>query len=369
MASISTLTRQSSEEDNCIPFDDQPDIVKPSQMFRLKYPKSGRLIPGSMNGNLNPGLNTLYLHKGLQVSLSCTDLVPSRLLRRLLLRSAKLRPFAVFYQCERRRVINRNRGPQQDNDTENEIIWKEIGCTETILYDVVYRFVTKIKVRFDSPEDRNNLLRVEVFDDDHKENNDIHERNFIGAVNFSIDDILSEPLFRKKMGLSSPRVVDAGYLLVSGDPISPSCGGPLANNMIHLHVEFAAAAKGSHGTFYVLSRQLQSREFTAVYRSTVIRGNTDSFEVMVKDWPGITGGAEDTVLRLEIYQYNRRSKIIELGHIRTSVERMKDVAVGEELLWWPSVIPTPNKMINIEQAVLVNRDVGLRQSEFWVGLR
>lgn len=367
MASLSMLTGQSSDGDACIPSNNQSGIVTPSQIFRLKYPKSGRLILGAMNANLDLGLSTFHLHEGLQISLSCTDLVPSRLLKRLFFRFAKLRPFAVIYQCEPQRAINRNRELEQDNSAENGFIWKEVGHTETILYDVVYRFVSKFKVRFESPQDRNTRLRVEVYDD-HNKNKDMHERNFIGAIDFSIDDILSEPLLCKKMGLISSRVADVGCLMVSGDAIRASCSGHPSENKIHLHVEFAPSAKGPHGTFYVLSRQLQSGEYAAVYRSTVIRGNTHSFEVAVLGWPAITGGADDTVLRLEIYQYNRLSKIIELGHIRTSVERMKDVAIGEELLWWPSTISTRNKMINIEQAVLVNRSVGLRQSQFWVGL-
>lgn len=307
---------------------------------------AGRDIPIWGNGELLPGIKGgVNMTCGMVLSLECSNL-PKPFIKRLFFRP--LRPFIVVHK--------------KQNAT-----WKVVCRTETVRHDVRHRFVTKCIVRFTNADDRHTAIRMEVYDDRSKIKTD--KRNLIGSVQFSMDEILSEPLFQKQLELNSSRGADAGILWISGDPIRYGCSDPLASHRIRLKVKLSTEAKGSVRSFYVLSRLMESGEYTAVHRSEVI-SNNHAFRMMGRNAAAMTAGGEDTPLRIELYQHNGRANHIRLGHIQTSFKNMKDVVgTNQRLFWRPSVIPTRKKVINIKQAVLVDKAVGSRTSEFMVELR
>lgn len=312
--------------------------------IRLQYPKSSRLLLGTTTNIQQPGfLKALETRYPLELSVECFDLnPPSRLLPRLPGRSRvdrkwMLRPFAVFFY--------RNGGAHTP--------WELIGRTETVIYDDYHRFVTKLKVCCATPEDRRKELRIEVYDRRTK-SDDIDDHTFIGASQCSLDDIISEPLLRRELRLDSSRMLDPGRVVVSADAIRPSVGV----QKITLSVDMASLTKGQHRMFFVLSRQLQSGDYTAVYRSEILDRDQKKFRPVMRDLSAVTAGVDDKLLRLELFQYNGRGAHIRLGFMQTSVDKLKKTGRGSRLLWWPSASSEDGDIIDIGRVILLESSLG-----------
>lgn len=322
--------------------DSEEDFVVNS--IRLQYPKSSRLLLGTTTNIQQPGfLKALETRYPLELSVECHDLsAPPRLLSRLSVRSRgdrkwSLRPFAVFFY--------RNGGSNTP--------WELIGRTETVLYDDYHRFVTKLKVCCSTPEDRRKELRVEVYDRRTK-SDDIDDQLFIGATQCTLDDIISEPLLRRELRLDSCRTADPGRIVISADAIRPTTDF----DKLALNVDFASETKGAHRVFFVLSRQLQSGDYTAVYRSEILGRDEKRFRCVVRDVSAITAGVDDKLLRLELFQFNGRGSHTRLGFMQTSVDKLKKTARGSRLLWWPSVASEDgDNVMEVGRVVLIDSGV------------
>lgn len=321
---------------------DNEDAVVNS--IRLQYPKSSRLLLGTTTNIQQPGfLKALETRYPLELSLECHDLTtPPRLLPRLPGRNRAdrkwtLRPFAVFFY--------RNGGSTTP--------WELIGRTETILYDAYHRFVTKLKVCCATPEDRRKELRVEVYDRRSKSDH-IDDQVFIGASQCSLDDIISEPLLRRDLQLECIRTAHPGRIVISADAIRPT----VDYHKMTINVDMASVTKGNHRVFYVLSRQLQSGDYTAVYRSEILEREEKKFKPVMRDVSAITAGVEDKLLRMEFFQYNGRGAHTRLGFMQTSVDKLKKTGRGSRLLWWPSAdCEEGDNLIDVGRIVLLDSEL------------
>lgn len=321
--------------------------------IRLQYPKSSRLLLGTTVNIQHPGfIKALETSYPLELSLECHDLTtPPRLLPRLPAmrggsradRKWLLRPFAVFFY--------RTGGP--------EMAWELIGRTETIAYDDYHRFVTKLKVGCATPEDRRKELRMEVYD--RRSKSDVVEDHvFIGAAHCSLDDIISEPLLRRELRLESGRTLEPGRAIISADAIRPTG----ESHKITLNVDMASITKGPHRVFFVLSRQLQSGDYTAVYRSEVLGKDEKKFKTVSRNTSAVTAGVDDKLLRLELFQYNPRGPHMKLGFMQTSVDKLKSTAHGSSLLWWPSSSCDGDNVIEVGRVVLLESYVSEENLRF-----
>lgn len=309
---------------------------------RLQYPQSSRLLLGTTMNIQQPGfLKALETKYPLELSLQCYRLcAPGSILSRISSRGGdrqrSVRPFAVFFY--------RNGGPTSS--------WEMIGRTETILYDEYYRFVTKLKVCCATVQERRKELRVEIYD--RRTSSDrLNEQTFIGAAQCIVDDIISEPLLRKEIRLESSRMANPGTVAVSADAIRPS----ISAAVLHLNVDMASITKGQHKVFYVLSRQMQCGEYTALYRSEVLPKNEKRFKTLVRDVGAVTAGVEDKLIRLEIFQYVARGTHIKLGFMQTSMDKLKTTSRNSSLLWWPSTSCDGDNVIEIGRVVVIGAEV------------
>lgn len=305
--------------------------------IRLQYPKSSRLLLGTTANLQQPGfLKALETRYPLELSIECYELAaPQRLLTRLSARPdrLRLRPFAVFFY--------RNGGTASG--------WELIGRTETVLYDECHRFVTKLKVCCSTLEDRQKELRVEVYDRRTKSDR-TEDQTFIGASQCRLDDIICEPLLRKEMKLESARVDQPGRVVISADAIRPSADG----KKLILNVDMASITKGQHRVFFVLSRQLQSGEYTPVYRSEVLGREEKKFRPVTRDIAAITAGVEDKLLRLELFQFSTRGSHIRLGFMQTSLDKLRKTPKHSRLLWWPSTTCDGDSIIEVGRIVVID---------------
>lgn len=328
--------------------DDDSETVN---SIRLRYPKSSRLLLGTTTNIQQPGfLKALETRYPLELSIECHNLhTPPRLLTRLSPRThpdrtRHIRPFALFFY--------RNGGVASP--------WELIGRTETVLYDDYHRFVTKLKVCCATQEDRRKELRVEVYDRRTKSDR-TDDQTFVGAGQCSLEDIISQPLLRREIKLESMRVSNPGTVVISADAIKPC----VETQRLCMHVDMASITKGQHRVFFVLSRQLQSGDYTAVYRSEVLGKDEKKFRPVVRDVAAITAGVEDKLLRLEIFQYASRGAHTRLGFMQTSVDKLRKAARHSRLLWWPSTTCDGDSVIEIGRivvldSVVANGDLQLR---------
>lgn len=309
--------------------------------IRLQYPKSSRLLLGTTTNIQQPGfLKALETRYPLELSVECHDLqTPPRLLSRLRSgdRTWMLRPFAVFFY--------RNGGAATP--------WELIGRTETVVYDAYHRFVTKLKVCCASVEDRRKELRVEVYDRRSKSDH-IDDQVFIGASQCSIEDIISEPLLRRELQLESCRTANPGRIVLSADAIRPT----VDFDKMSINVDMASVTKGSHRVYFVLSRQLQSGDYTPVYRSEILEREEKRFKPVVRDVSAITAGVDDKLLRMEFFQHVARGPHVRLGFMQTSVDKLKKTGKGSRLLWWPSAdCEEGDGLVDIGRIVLLDSDL------------
>lgn len=137
-------------------------------------------------------------------------------------------------------------------------------------------------------------------------------------------------------------------------------------------------AKEVHAAFYVLCRQLPSGDYTAVYRSEVIGRGTESFERIIRDVDAVIGGGgeDDTLLRLELYQFSGKGKHTQLAFVQISVEKLRGTAIGQPLTWWACNRLGPNdrsvrggwswgkRQMDVGQVVLVKKSVDTVRSKY-----
>jgi hypothetical protein len=293
--------------------------------IRLKYPKN-RLLLGSManmqneNAGVQKALDTQY---PLELSIECANL-PHR--QRFLSRRAvpHIRPFAVIF------FRNPRGGP-----------WELIGRTETIMHDEFTRFVTKLKLSCSTVVDRLKEIRVVVYD--RRTGSDgLRDQRVIGSVECRLDDVVSEPLLTKTLPVENLERVRTprsgpGYLgevTLSADVIRPVP----TDLVVVFDVEVASQAKQENRLFFVLSRQIRSGAYTALYRSEVMPPSNNRFASVSRTLGAITAGVESKLLRLELYQYDPRGLHVKLGFMQTSITKLRAEDVTSRQLWWPSAI-------------------------------
>lgn len=307
--------------------------------IRLQYPKSSRLMLGTTANLQQPAfLKALETRYPLELSLECRDLhVPLRLLP-----FRQARPFAVFLYSE---------APNAP--------WELIGRTETVLYDEYIRFVTKLKVCCATERDRQKILRVELFDRRSKSEH-IEDQTFVGAAQCTLEDIIAEPLLRKELELGESRVMQPGKIIVSADAIRANEKCP----RLILNIDMGSSTKRNHRVFYVLSRQLQSGDYTPVYRSEVLSREQKRFQPMTRDLTAVTAGVDDKLLRLELYQFSNRGSHIRLGFMQTSIDKLRGCEKHSRLLWWPNAAGDGDNVIEVGRVVLIETLVSAEVLQF-----
>lgn len=234
--------------------------------------------------------------------------------------------------------------------------WELIGRTETVTYDIEYRFVTKLKVCCATPADRAKVLRVEIYDRRTKSER-VADQYFIGSAECQLEDVISEPLLRKRMKLQSARVAEPGWVSLSADIVRPVVGG----GKIALGVEMSSITKGNSKIFYVLSRQGFCGEFTPVYRSEVLGRMEKRFKLFVRDTVAVTAGVEDKLLRVELFQVGKNAQM-RLGFVQTSLEKLRQSNSNAGLLWWPC--GAGEGAIEIGRVVVTEKELGEKISKF-----
>lgn len=329
------------DEQSLASVSDAESVAPSIASIRLSYPKSSRLLLGTVANLKQPGfLKALQTKYPLEISLECHSLpCQQRLFNRLPGRASSerrqhvLKPFAVFfYRCGGVAVP-----------------WELIGRTETVVYDEYHRFITKLKLSCATADDRRKELRVEIYDRRTKTDR-IEDQAFLGATQCSLEDIISEPLLRKELCLESVRSGESGTAVLSAEAIRPMP----EPRLITLNVDMASITKGQRRVFYVLSRQLRSGDYTPVYRSEVLGREQRRFTSLRRQVGAITAGIEDKLLRLELYQYNSRGPHTKLGFIQTSVQKLQSTKVNTSLLWWPATSNQNDATITVGRVVVID---------------
>lgn len=307
--------------------DDDTEVTS----IRLQYPRSSRLLLGTTANIHQPAFfKALETRHPLEISLECHALTPPLSIFGRVSRS-NLRPFALFFY----------RASPSDE-------WKLIGRTETVAHDLLHRFVTKLKVCCATMTDRMKMLRVEIYHHRIK-GEQMADQLFIGSAQCTLDDIISEPLLRKQLRLESAKTAEPGSAILSADAIRPSD----SSVKFALHVDMASVTKGNHRVFFVFSRQMQSGDYTPIYRSEVLGKDEKKFKPLVRELCAVTTGVDDKLLRLEVFQFAQRGAHTKLGFMQTSVDKLRTTKAHASLLWWPATSSDDDAVIEIGRVVVI----------------
>lgn len=317
-----TLSTSTTSSSSATPRSSTPSI-------RLQYPKSSRLLLGTTANLQQPGfLRALETHYPLELSFSCESLnVPSRLFGSI----RPIHPFAMFFYRS---------SPAAE--------WELIGRTETVTYDAEMRFVTKLKVCCATAEDRAKTLRVEVYHRRTKSER-VEDQTFIGACECTLEDVIAEPVLRRRMKLVSGKIDDPGWVILAADVVRPMVGA----GKLGLAVDMSSVVKAGGKVFYVMSRQGQAGEFTPLYRSEVLGKGEKRFRMFNRDIGAVTAGVEDKVLRLELFQVVKGTAR-RLGFVQTSVVKLRGCELNSGLVWWPCA---GEKGIEVGRVVVIGKDM------------
>lgn len=226
--------------------------------------------------------------------------------------------------------------------------WELIGRTETVTYDAEMRFVTKLKVCCATAEDRAKTLRVEVY---HRRTRSerVEDQTFVGACECTLEDVIAEPVLRRRMRLVSGKVDEPGWVTLSADVVRPMVNA----GKLGLAVDMSSVVKGGGRVFYVLSRQGPAGEFTPLYRSEVLGKGEKRFRMFNRDIGAVTAGVEDKVLRLELFQVVKGAAK-RLGFVQTSVIKLRQVETNAGLVWWPCA---GERGIEVGRVVVIGKDL------------
>lgn len=310
--------------------------------IQLNYPKN-RILLGTMTNmqQENRGvLKALDIQYPLELSFDCTNL-PHR--QRWLSRRTvtQLRPFAIIY------FMNPSGGP-----------WELIGRTETVFYDEYTRFVTKLKLSCSTSEDRLKRIRVVVYDR-RTASEGLREQRLIGSVECHLDDIVTQPLLSRTLPISSAETSrhfpqGPGAVVLSADVVRPVS----QDIMVRFNIEVASQAKGNRRMFFVLSRQIRSGAYTAVYRSEVMSSSTNRFVAVSRTIGAITAGVESKLLHIELYQYDPKGIAhIKLGFMQTTIAKLRDDSMTARQLWWPSAVSEIDDVVQVGRVMMTERDL------------
>jgi len=340
----------------------------------LSYPRNQRLLLGTHSNLTAPGF-----HKAMQndypveISIEVHDLTGPRL-RGLLGRRAKfpceIHPFAVFLFKSCAPGSSSFSSSSQDSTANNinnnngggEAVWQPIGRTETILYDDYIRFVAKVKLIVPNTQDRMREMRIELFNQLNGTGL-LKDQQFLGAINCSVESIVSEPLFRREVPMKTSRDLEACSMILSADIIRPS----IAPSKVTLNVDFSSITKGAAKCFYVMSRQLPSGDFTPVYRSEILDSDQKKFASMTRLVDALTAGVDDKLLKLEFYQAtkSRKNQCVKLGFLQTSLRKMKAMKWNQSLLWWPAVNDGNHPdFVQVGRVVMLENEIADDHSRF-----
>jgi hypothetical protein len=336
------LPRERAESDTMgwARVDSESTAIDPPVSIQLKYPKN-RLLLGTManmqdqNRGVHKALDTQY---PLELSIECSNLPAAR--HRFLARrqAGELRPFAVIF------FRNPRGGP-----------WELIGRTETVLHDEYVRFVTKLKLSCATVADRLKEIRVVLYDR-RTSSDDLRDQRLVGSAECRLDDIVSEPLLRKALPVrnlekehGSRGPPDLGEVILSADVIRPVA----TNTTVVFDVEVASISREDKRLFYVLSRQIRSGTYTAIYRSEVMGKNQKRFTSLSRALGAITAGVEGKLLRLDLYQFCPRGNHCKLGFMQTSISKLREGDVTARQLWWPG--HTVAGMVDVGRVMLTAR--------------
>lgn len=316
-------------------------LVAPKSI-QLNYPKS-RILLGTMTNmqRENRGVHkALDIQYPLELSFDCSNL-PHRQ-RRLSRRTVSdLRPFAIIYF----------RSPHGG-------AWEMIGRTETVFHDEYTRFVTKLKLSCATTEDRLKGIRVVVYDR-RTTSEGLRDQRLIGSVECHLDDVVTQPLLTRTLpiknaeaGRYSPQGL--GAVILSADVVRPVARDVL----VRFSMEVASQAKGSKQMFFVLSRQIRSGAYTAIYRSEVMKPSTNRFASVSRTLGAITAGVESKLLHVELYQFDPRgSTHVKLGFMQTTIAKLRADSMTSRQLWWPSAISEGDDVVEVGRVMMTDRDL------------
>ncbi|XP_057372380.1 copine-8-like isoform X1 [Daphnia carinata] len=195
--------------------------------------------------------------------------------------------------------------------------WQEFSRTEVIVNSRNPDFTKKIVMMFRFEEQQK--LKFEIYDVDST-SSDLSRHDFIGWVEITLGNLVSQHVIQKKIEYHNPRL-NRGTLIVSAEELS--------SNKEEVEIQLVAHGLdkkdffGKSDPFVIISKSVESGGYVAVHKTEVIKTTLNpvwkSFTIPVRN---LNNGDYERTLKLECWDWNRSGSHSFIGEAFFSLQKL-----------------------------------------------
>jgi hypothetical protein len=212
--------------------------------------------------------------------------------------------------------------------------WDEWERTEIIPDCHSPKFVKSVRLPAATELDRATMYQLRVYNQTHKAEV-LLPSDIVGSCTFKLSEMLQDSSHTIHKSILSPRSGrKKGGVVLTLDFIRHMD----PESMVIFDFGFTESAPLTNRLRFVITKALREGRFTPVYRSEVqTTQQLSKFDDAFISPQDFHGGDERRLFRLELYQCRRNNRMLLLGYVQTSLEKLKSMEPGTQLYWWPAL--------------------------------
>lgn len=196
--------------------------------------------------------------------------------------------------------------------------WQEYCRTEVVMNSRNPDFTKKINMMFRFEEHQK--LKFEIYDVDSS-SSDLKRHDFIGWVETTLGNVVSQRIIRKKIEFNTNSSVDRGTLIVSAEELVSN------KEEVEFHLIAHGLDKkdffGKSDPFVVISKSTENGDYVVVHKTEVIKTTLNpvwkNFTIPVRN---LNNGDYERTLKLECWDWNRSGSHSFIGEAYFSLQKL-----------------------------------------------
>jgi hypothetical protein len=212
--------------------------------------------------------------------------------------------------------------------------WEEWDRTEIIPGCHSPKFVKSVRLPAATELDRATIYQLRVYNQTHRAEQ-LVPSDIVGLCTFKLSEMLMDNSHTIHKNILSPRSGrKKGGVVLTLDFIRHMD----PESKVIFDFGFTESAPLTDRLSFVITKALREGRFTPVYRSEIqTTQQLSKFEDACISPQDFHGGDERRLFRLELYQCHRNNRMLLLGYVQTSLEKLKTMEPGSQLYWWPAL--------------------------------
>lgn len=212
--------------------------------------------------------------------------------------------------------------------------WDLLDRSEVQCLSPQVRFVKNFRLRAATVVDREEHIRVAVFDADAKMAT-LDPLKAWAYQQFTVEDLLNENQMMTDKDLKSVKkgVNVRGCMTMALEMVYHV----EANGAITFDLGFAKGAPMRNRMYFIISRALAKGKWTPIYRSEVRhRDDASKFEPVTVSTQEFHSGNVNKLFRIELHRAYKNGKSKLLGFVQTNLQKLQLMDQDSQLYWWPA---------------------------------